>query len=90
MSSALALPIQAQLVCDRHELDLKAARKRSVPAEDRLYRDLAETATAMFESLISNHPFVDGNKRVAFFATDVFLRSNGWKLTSRRGVRTGS
>jgi len=27
-----------------------------------------------------NHPFVDGNKRVAFFAADVFLRLNGWKL----------
>jgi death-on-curing protein len=27
-----------------------------------------------------NHPFIDGNKRVAFFATDVFLRLNGWKL----------
>ena len=33
-------------------------------------------ATAMFESLLMNHPFVDGNKRVAFFATDVFLRLN--------------
>jgi death-on-curing protein len=27
-----------------------------------------------------NHPFVDGNKRVGFFATDVFLRLNVWKL----------
>ena len=27
-----------------------------------------------------NHPFVDGNKRVAFFATDVFLRLNGYRL----------
>lgn len=44
------------------------------------YQDLAEMATAMFESLICNHPFVDGNKRVAFFATDVFLRTNGWRL----------
>ncbi len=44
------------------------------------YRDLSETATAFFESLIMNHPFVDGNKRVAFFATDVFLRLNGWQL----------
>ena len=35
---------------------------------------------AMFESLVMNHPFVDGNKRVAFFATDVFLRLNGWRL----------
>ena len=44
------------------------------------YADLAEMAAALFESLIMNHPFVDGNKRVAFFATDVFLRVNGYKL----------
>jgi len=44
------------------------------------YRDLAEMAAALFESLLMNHPFVDGNKRVAFFATDVFLRLNGWRL----------
>ena len=44
------------------------------------YADLVEMASAMFESLIKNHPFVDGNKRVAFFATDVFLRLNGYKL----------
>jgi death-on-curing protein len=37
-------------------------------------------AAALFESLIMNHPFVDGNKRVAFFATDVFLRLNGFRL----------
>ena len=36
------------------------------------YQDIAEMAAALFESLIMNHPFVDGNKRVAFFATDVF------------------
>ena len=34
----------------------------------------------MFESLLLNHAFVDGNKRIAFFATDVFLRLNGWKI----------
>ena len=44
------------------------------------YADLAEMAAALFESLIMNHPFVDGNKRVAFFATDVFLRLNGHKF----------
>lgn len=44
------------------------------------YADLAEMAAALFESLIMNHPFVDGNKRVAFFATDVFLRMNGYRL----------
>jgi death-on-curing protein len=44
------------------------------------YEDLVEMSAALFESLIMNHPFVDGNKRVAFFATDVFLRLNGYKL----------
>jgi death-on-curing protein len=45
------------------------------------YDDLASMAAAMFESLLLNRAFVDGNKRVAFFATDVFLRLNGWKLS---------
>lgn len=44
------------------------------------YDDMAEEAAALFESLLMNHPFVDGNKRVAFFGTDVFFRLNGWKL----------
>jgi death on curing protein len=44
------------------------------------YGDLAEMAAALFESLLMNHAFIDGNKRVAFFATDIFLRLNGWKL----------
>lgn len=45
------------------------------------YIHLEEMAAAMFESLLIIHAFVDGNKRIAFFATDVFLRLNGWKLT---------
>lgn len=45
------------------------------------YADLAQMSAALFESLISNHAFVDGNKRVAFFICDVFLRLNGWKLS---------
>ncbi len=44
------------------------------------YSDITEMAAALFESLLMNHPFVDGDRRVAFFATDVFLRLNGWKL----------
>ena len=37
------------------------------------YENLEEMAAAIFESLLINHPFIDGNKRVAFFATDIFL-----------------
>ena len=44
------------------------------------YEDILEMASALCESLLMNHAFIDGNKRVAFFATDVFLRMNGWKI----------
>jgi len=44
------------------------------------YKTLEEMAAALFESLIKNHPFIDGNKRAAFFSTDVFLRMNGYKF----------
>ena len=44
------------------------------------YEDLISEAAALFESLAMNHPFVDGNKRVAFAALDAFLRVNGWRL----------
>ena len=44
------------------------------------YNDLIDMSAALFESLMNNHPFIDGNKRVAFFATDIFLRLNGYKM----------
>jgi death-on-curing protein len=40
------------------------------------YRDGVEEATALFESLVQNHPFVEGNERVAFAVMDVFLREH--------------
>ena len=44
------------------------------------YDDIVMEASSLLESLAINHPFVDGNKRVAFAAADVFLRINGWRL----------
>ena len=44
------------------------------------YSDVVEEAAALFESFVQNHPFVDGNKRVAFAVMDVFLRVNGQVL----------
>lgn len=41
------------------------------------YDTLIEEAAALLESLAMNHPFLDGNKRTAFYATDTFLRKNG-------------
>ena len=44
------------------------------------YDNIYEKAAALMESLAINHPFVDGNKRVSFFATDIFLRLNGYYI----------
>ena len=41
------------------------------------YDGLIQEAAAMMESLAMNHPFVDGNKRAAFFSAATFVRLNG-------------
>ena len=44
------------------------------------YNDLSEEVAALFESLVNNHPFVDGNKRVGFAAIHTFLLLNRFDL----------
>jgi death on curing protein len=46
------------------------------------YDTLVHEAAALLESLVQNHPFVDGNKRVAFAVVDVFLRINGYSIAA--------
>jgi death-on-curing protein len=46
-----------------------------------LHKDLFEMAAAYVFHLALNHPFVDGNKRVAAMAADVFLDLNGFDLS---------
>ncbi len=45
-----------------------------------LYPDLATKAAALCFSLVLNHPFIDGNKRVGHAAIEVFLLLNGHEL----------
>lgn len=44
------------------------------------YETLSLQAAALLQSLSQNHSFVDGNKRVAFATTAIFLRLNGFRL----------
>ena len=44
--------------------------------------DACELAAAYAFGLAKNHPFIDGNKRSAFVATELFLMLNGWRLTA--------
>jgi death on curing protein len=41
-----------------------------------LYPDPTDKAAAIFESIISNHPFIDGNKRTAYVLMRLMLLSN--------------
>jgi death on curing protein len=47
-----------------------------------LYPSLAEKAAALAFSLVSNHPFVDGNKRIGHAALETFLLLNGFELAA--------
>ncbi|MEZ4369622.1 MAG: type II toxin-antitoxin system death-on-curing family toxin [Polyangiaceae bacterium] len=46
------------------------------------YESLTEEAAALMHSLAMNHPCIDGNKRMAFALTAIFLRMNGYRLTN--------
>jgi len=47
-----------------------------------LYPTLVRKAAALGYSLIMNHPFVDGNKRVGHASMEVMLVLNGWQLSA--------
>jgi death on curing protein len=62
-------------VRDRGALESAVARPQTG-----YYSDIIQEAAALWESLSQNHPFVDGNKRVAVTVTAAFLRVNGHRL----------
>ena len=58
-------------------LESAAVRPQAQPFGLDAYPDLALKAAALLHSLARNHPLVDGNKRLAWLATVVFLDLNG-------------
>ncbi len=61
-------------------LDVGALESARMRPQIGYYDGILEEAAAMMESLAINHPFIDGNKRVAFFATEGFLLANGYRI----------
>jgi len=61
--------------------DLGALESTLYRPQTGYYADPIQEAAALWESLSQNHPFVDGNKPVAFAVTDVFLRLNGMRIS---------
>jgi len=65
---------------DRGGLEAAAARPQMTFGGDDLYADLAAKAAALMHSIVMNHPFVDGNKRVGAMAAELFLVVNDHRL----------
>jgi len=61
-------------------LESAVAQPMSTFGGEDLYPSLAEKASALSFSLVRNHPFLDGNKRVAHAAMEVFLVLNGKEI----------
>lgn len=61
---------------DRGALESALARPAMTFAGEDLYSDLASKTAALMHSLALNHPFVDGNKRVAAHAAIAFVELN--------------
>lgn len=65
---------------DLGALESAVAQPRMSFGGEDLYPDLAEKAAALCFSLVKNHPFVDGNKRVGHAAMETFLVLNGFEI----------
>lgn len=67
---------------DLGALESAVAQPRMTFGGQDLYPDLVAKATAMAFSLIQNHPFIDGNKRIGHAAAATLLLLNGFDLVA--------
>lgn len=65
---------------DRGALESAVAQPEASFGGEELYPDLASKTAALGHSLIQNHPFIDGNKRIGHGAMEVFLLLNGYEI----------
>lgn len=65
---------------DENLLSASLARPRNLFAYGELIPTIFELAAAYGYGLAKNHPFLDGNKRVAFVAMATFIELNGYSL----------
>lgn len=61
-------------------LQSAAGRPEATFGGEDLYPDIFHKAAALMESLIKNHPFIDGNKRTAITSAGIFLQMNSYTL----------
>ncbi|MFZ1081850.1 MAG: type II toxin-antitoxin system death-on-curing family toxin [Candidatus Kryptoniota bacterium] len=67
---------------DRSLLESALAQPRVTVGGKFAHKTIFDKAAAYGYHVCKNHPFIDGNKRVAFVLMDVFLQRNGWEIVA--------
>ena len=67
---------------DRNLLESALAQPKMTVGGRFAHKTIFEKAAAYGYHLCKNHPFIDGNKRVAFVLMDIFLQKNGWEIVA--------
>ncbi len=67
-------------VRDLRLVESAVGRPKSTFGGEYLYNSIFDKAAALLQSLLKNHPFVDGNKRTALTSAGLFLKKNNYKL----------
>lgn len=74
-------------VRDQGSLESAIARPFMTFDGQDLYPSSIEKAAALIESVAKNHPFVDGNKRTAYYLSRKFLNTNGIDITANQDAK---
>lgn len=91
LTAAQVLFIHARLIAetggatgirDLGLLEAAVARPKATFDGKDLYPEIVTKAAALMASLVRNHPFIDGNKRVGVAAAGIFLQQNGRRLVA--------
>ncbi|MGD1044440.1 MAG: type II toxin-antitoxin system death-on-curing family toxin [Bacteroidota bacterium] len=67
---------------DRNLLESALVQPKMTIRGKYTHRTIFDKAAANGFHICMNHPFVDGNKRVAFVLMDIFLQKNGWEISA--------
>jgi death on curing protein len=69
-------------ILDEGLLDSDLEQPKAIFEGSYLHDSLAKMAAAYGFHICKNHPFLDGNKRVALVAMDTFLQKNGYEISA--------
>jgi len=67
---------------DKAGLESALQRPHSTFDQTDLYKSIEEKSAALIESMLINHPFVDGNKRIGYTLFRLMLLNNGKDISA--------